>query len=121
MPPKPFKPILIEEPKEANTVVQSHATPRRPNYGYVMAENASLNYGGVSRTVNCTVNAHELQRAIAAQKVAVAKRIAEHEEYRRVRRGKRTLKHTLPLEEEYGEGGEIKLVRAKTETTRIER
>ena len=93
--------------------------PRQPNYGEG-TKNVSLNYGGVSRTVNATVNAPELQAGIRKQKAEVAKRVAEHQEYRRVKRGKSSKTAMLPPEEKVSKNGSISLVRPVTTTTRLE-
>lgn len=93
--------------------------PKQPNYGEGSI-NASLNYGGVSRTINATVNAPELQAGIRKQKAEVAKRVAEHQEYRRVKRGKSSKDVMLPPEERVGKNGSISIIRPVTTTTRLE-
>ena len=121
MPPKPFKPIDINKRSgETKTTKIDHSEERKASFGEQNTVYATIPYGGARRSVNCTVNAPELQRGISEQKASFAKRIQDHQEYKRVPKGERRLKHTLPMEEEYLEDGDVKLSRPSTETTRRE-
>ncbi|MBX3301589.1 MAG: hypothetical protein KF693_05175 [Nitrospira sp.] len=90
------------------------------NYGEQNEYNATVPYPGTRRLVNVTVNAPELQEGIRKQKEAFARTIQANQEYRRVPKGQRALKHKLPLQEEYLEDGDIKVTRPSTVTTRKE-
>lgn len=87
------------------------------NYGE-RSENISCNYGGTARIQNATVNPRELQDGLREQKKQVAKRVAEHQEYKRVPKGKTSKTQMLPAEERYGRNGSITLVKPVTTTTR---
>jgi hypothetical protein len=82
-------------------------------------EDATYNYPGAFKTINCNVPPMEVVRARKAAQVAEEKRIAEHEEYRRVKKGKRTLTHILPTPKSDGYVSEDE--RPTTTTVRIER
>ena len=134
MAPKKYQPVVVNQPEvvrpttsrfdeaPAETVKVDHTErgEKTPAYGEQQSFNASVNYGGTSRAVNCTVNAVELQQGIRSQKDAFAKTIAENIEYQRVKRGQRIKRHKLPIEEEYTEEGETILKRKSTITKRRE-
>jgi hypothetical protein len=46
--------------------------------------------------------------------------VSQHQEFKRVKKGKRVVKHRLPVEEEYAENGDVILKRKSTATTRME-
>src|SRR6478609_3215399 len=100
---KPYKPVELSKTSKAvaHTTKTDHSERPANNFGEQGTVSCSVPYGGVRRSVNCTVNPAELQRGIAEQKAAYAKTVAEHAEFRRVPKGERKLKHQLPQEESY--------------------
>jgi hypothetical protein len=98
MAPKKFQKVKVDQSKATSKVDPSDQL-REPYYGEHQIFNCAIPYDGVRRSVNATVNPAELQRGIARQKQDIARRIAEHQEYRRVPKGVRTLKRERPLEE----------------------
>lgn len=93
---------------------------RERRWGEQEVYDATVPYAGGRRSINCTVNAKELQEGIAKQKAEFRKRIQEHEEYKRVKKGKRVTEKMLPSEEKYSKNGSITIVRPITKTTREE-
>lgn len=67
-------------------------------YGLQAAVNCSTNYGQAMRAINVTVHAPERQAAIHTEREVVAKRVAEHDEYQRVKKGRSQVTHILPAE-----------------------
>ncbi|MDK2744315.1 MAG: hypothetical protein NDI90_15515 [Nitrospira sp. BO4] len=118
MPPKSFKPVPLDEPTITERL--DHAERQEPHYGEQHVFNSTVPYGGGRRVVNATVNPAELQRGIAKQKSDFAKMVSQHQEFKRVKKGKRVVKHRLPVEEEYAENGDVILKRKSTATTRME-
>lgn len=107
MAPRKFQKVEVDQPdKEAmpaapTTEVNNSDKPKEMKYGE-RAEIVTVPYRDSPQyfpSVNVTVNPAELQRGIAKQKQDVAKTIAEHQEYKRVPKGERTLTHKLPDEE----------------------
>lgn len=74
------------------------AAKHEKRYGLQSGQNCTSNYGQSMRAVNVTVPAPERQASIKAEREAVAKRVAEHEEYLRVKKGRRSITHILPAE-----------------------
>lgn len=95
MAPKPKKVQKVEVNMLSTTVKMDHSKPSdKPvalNYGEHHIFNCGIPYDGARRSLNCTVNAAELQRGITKQKADYAKTVLEHQEYRRVPKGKRVL------------------------------
>ncbi len=123
MPPKPFKRIeLDDKPKEASTTKADHTDSGHPlRYGErIEVVNVPYESQRHMRAINCTVNAAELQAGIRQQRKAFTEHQRRHVEYARVPKGKRTLNHKLPLEEEYTEDTAHEMTRLSTETTRTE-
>jgi len=89
-------------------------------FGEQSGLDATLNYQGSRKTINATVNAAELQAGIAKQRQDFKDAVAKHEEFKRVPKGQTTVKHKLPLTEEYLDGDSVKFTREKTFTTRKE-
>ncbi len=103
------------------TTKQDHTNESGPaNYGERIAL-ATVPYEGQRfRSVNCTVNAAELQAGLLQQRKNFEEYQARNEEFRRVKRGKRTISHDLPPEESYREDGSMVSTPTETTTTRKE-
>lgn len=74
------------------------AKKHEQRYGLQSSQHCTNNYGQAMRAVNVTVSAPERQASVKAEREAVAKRIAEHEEYKRVKKGRQSITHILPAE-----------------------
>lgn len=116
MPPKSFQKVEL-----AKTIKTDHSeVTKTGTYGEQNTFIATVPYEGSRRTINATVNPAELQRGIAKQKAEVAKVIQSNQEYKRVPKGERVVKHKLPPEESYLDNGETKVSRPSTTTRRVE-
>lgn len=86
------------EEQEAVTTAHDHtATDKPANYGEHRMQIISIPYGGSMRAVNATVNPAELQHGIAKQRADYAKVVAQHQEYRRVPKGKQVVRKERPV------------------------
>ena len=94
MAPRKFQKVEVAQSAPAATTKLDHSDkPVEPNYGERNIFNCGIPYDGVRGSVNATVNPAELQRGIAKQKQAIVDTVAQHEEYRRVPKGERTITH----------------------------
>lgn len=76
----------------------------------------NVNYDGQRGPLDCTVPAAERQKAIAEERKAIADQVASNQEYQRVPKGQRKLKHIL--KEEIYKDGVTEQVKSETVTTR---
>ncbi|MDK2742116.1 MAG: hypothetical protein NDI90_04320 [Nitrospira sp. BO4] len=105
MAPRRFQKVEVDEhephqeamPEAPTTEVNNTDTPKAMKFGE-RSEIVNVPYHDSPRhfpSVNVTVNPAELQRGIAKQKQDVAKMVAQHEDYKRVPKGERTLTHKV--------------------------
>jgi hypothetical protein len=67
---------------------------------------ASANYGQRG-PINCTVSPVEVVKIRQAELERTKQHVANHEEYKRVKKGSKTIAHMLPPEERYSKNGSI--------------
>lgn len=121
MAPRKFQPIPLEDRPE-DSIITCHEEPSLviDDFGVQNSHNCTVNYAGSRRSVNCTVNPMDLQRSLTKQKKEFAKCIQENAEYMRVKKGRRSITHKLPAEQEHLDDGSVKVTRPTIVTTRTE-
>ena len=80
-----------------------------------MSNSVNVNYDGLPGGINCTVLPREMQISKDDERKKLAAHVAANEEYRRVKRGKRTMKHVLK-EDAYANGADTKITTTTTTT-----